>query len=84
MVRRGTALGLYRDNTFLKGDNDIDIDVYTDIKVYDILKNLPFRIISIVTQMENIKIQFLDDETKVLFDIWFYHQDGNKIKYRDM
>lgn len=84
-VGRGTLLGFYRDNKFLPKDKDIDIDVYTDKEVYKIIKNMPFEEIVLATIHGGryMQLAFLDKETDVIFDIWFYHEKDKKIINRN-
>lgn len=74
VIGRGTLLGLHRDKQFLPGDIDIDIDVLGDESVYEIIKKMPFEIVQIsISQGRYQQLVFIDADTNVLFDVWFYH-----------
>ena len=84
-IGRGTLLGFYRNGEFLPKDNDIDIDVFTDKDVYKIIHELPFEIYcTTILDGRYHKVQCFDDETKILFDLWFYHLSENRIINRDL
>lgn len=75
---RGTLLGLHRDNKYTDGDNDIDIDIFSDKHVYEIISKMPFEILLITIAAGRYQqLVFVDSETGVLFDIWFYHFISN-------
>lgn len=74
-LSRGTALGLGRDNRFLPTDIDIDIDVFGDQHVYKIIKAMPFDELFVTFNNGHYQqFAFWDKETKVIFDISFFHQ----------
>lgn len=81
---RGTVLGIHRDNKFLEGDIDIDIDVFGDDLAFEIIKSMPFELLLINTSDGRfMQLVFIDDETQVLFDIWFYHVNGSIALHRN-
>ena len=84
-VGRGTLLGPYRDGAFPELDKDVDVSVYTDKHVYDIIKHLPFEIMARATLFEGKyhQLVFLDTETEVIFDLWFYHESEGKLFHKD-
>lgn len=70
---RGTLLGLYRDNDFVKNDNDIDIDIFEDKNIYDLASKMPFEIVmTTIINGSYEQLVMLDLETGVLIDFWFY------------
>jgi len=74
-VSAGTALGLYRDKDFIKGDTDLDIEClgYDGIDD-DILEALDFTLIRTVDHEGKImQMAFLEDDT--IFDIYFYYEE---------
>ena len=84
LLSRGTLLGLHRDNKFLPDDLDIDIDVYTDKDVYKIIQKLPYDVLVAATSEGHyMQLAFLDLDTEVVFDIWFYYPFGDHIINRN-
>lgn len=84
IVSRGSLLGLNRGGKFLPGDNDIDIDIFSDEHYYKIIKAMPFEIILTTISNGNfMQLSFLDNETDAIFDIWFYHKKKNKYTHRN-
>lgn len=80
----GTLLGFHRDNDFLPNDIDIDISVYTDKDVYKIIRNMPFDILLVNScRGRYMQLAFFDNETKVIFDIWFFYDHGRKLYNRN-
>jgi len=84
---RGTLLGLHRDKTFLPGDKDIDIDVYSEKSLFEIVRNMPahFEVMVVATDEQTALFQqlyFLDRRADIIFDIWFYHQEDDQIVSR--
>ena len=78
-IGRGSLLGFHRDNDFLPNDIDIDIDVYTDKDVYQIIHKMPFEVLFVTNcRGRYMQLAFWDSETKVSFDIWFYHDSESK------
>ena len=70
---RGTLLGIHRDKKYTDGDNDIDIDVFEDKNIHEIINKLPFEIVLITMSAGRYQqLVMVDPETGVLFDIWFY------------
>lgn len=83
-VGRGTLLGLHRDNKFLPMDIDLDIDVFSDTFVFDIIKKMPFDVLLSTTfRGKYMQMTFIDNETQILFDIWFYHEDKDRFTHRN-
>ena len=82
---RGIVLGLFRDKTFLANDIDIDLSVHTDKDIYEIIRKMPFDVL-LTTNCRGryMQVAFLDRETNVIFDIWFYHDSGDKIYSRNL
>jgi hypothetical protein len=77
-VGRGSALGLNRTNEFLPTDIDIDIDVFGDEQVYQIIKQFPFDELFVTSSNGHYhQFAFLDRDTDVIFDIYFYQRQGN-------
>ena len=82
---RGSVLGFYRDNDFLPNDIDIDIDVISDEKIYQIIRKMPFDDLFItVSKGRYQQYAFLDKETNVVFDIWFYHKNSESFKNQNL
>lgn len=82
---RGTLLGLYRDNSFTPGDHDIDIDIYSDESIYEIINALPFELMQITTSSGRYQqAVFIDQQNDVLFDIWFYNKTNNNFINKHM
>jgi len=84
-VARGTLLGWYRNGDFLPGDIDIDIDVHTERHVFDILRQMPFEVILATTHQQTgrfMQLAFMDRETNVIFDLFFYHDEGGEMVSR--
>jgi len=83
-IGRGSLLGFHRDNKFLPSDIDIDIDVYSDKEIYKIIKKMPFDILLITSNRGHyMQLAFLDRDTNVIFDIWFYHERDQKLYSRN-
>ena len=84
-VGRGTILGYHRDGKFLPGEIDIDIDIFGDDKVYEIIQKMPFEIF-LISQSDGRyqQLAFLDPETNVIFDIWFYRLVNDKYVNRNV
>jgi hypothetical protein len=83
-IGRGSLLGFHRDNDFLPKDIDIDISVYTDKDVYKIIQKMPFDALFVTNcRGRYMQLAFLDNETNVIFDIWFYHDSDIKIYNRN-
>jgi len=83
-ISRGSLLGFYRDNDFLPNDIDIDVSIFTDVDVYLIIKKMPFEVLFVTNcNGRYMQIAFWDPQTKVIFDIWFYHESNNKIYARN-
>ena len=71
----GTALGLYRDKDFIKGDTDIDVEAigYEGIDD-DIKKQIPFELVR--TAYYNSKpMQMAFQHKEVIFDIYIFWGD---------
>jgi len=82
---RGTLLGFHRDNNFLPSDIDIDISIYTDKDVYKIIQKMPFEVLYVTNcRGRYMQLAFWDSETKVIFDIWFYHYSSRKLYNRNL
>lgn len=81
---RGTVLGFHRDKTFLPSDTDIDIDIFEDNNIFQIIKTLPFDPF-LVSYNKGHYQQFalIDKETNVVFDIWFYYEKRDKLINRN-
>ena len=78
-IGRGTLLGLHRDGSFTKGDNDIDIDMFDDKMIYELIAKLPFDLVLInIASGRYQQLVMVDPKTNVLFDIWFYSLIRNK------
>lgn len=83
-VDRGTLLGFYRDNDFLPSDIDLDISVYSDKDVYRIVQKLPFDPLYVTSSRGHyMQFAFLDKETDVIFDIWFFHDRAGRLYNRN-
>ena len=83
-IGRGSLLGFHRDNDFLPNDIDIDIDVYTDKDVYQIIHKMPFEVLFVTNcRGRYMQLAFWDNETNVIFDIWFYFRCGSKLYNRN-
>ena len=81
-VSRGTLLGWHRGNDFLPGELDIDIDVHTERYVFDIIRHMPLDLLLITNHQQSghfTQVAFLDRETDVIFDLFFYHDEENVI-----
>ncbi|MFA6923663.1 MAG: hypothetical protein WC223_05355 [Bacteroidales bacterium] len=77
---KGTLLGFHRENDFLSTDLDIDVDIYTDKDVYKIIKSMPFDVLFVTSNNNNyMQLAFLDKETNVIFDIYFWYLSNDKI-----
>ena len=83
-IGRGSLLGFHRDNNFLPSDIDIDIDVFSDKHVYNIIKLMPFDILLTTSNRgQYMQLAMLDRETNVIFDIWFYHEKNGRLYNRN-
>jgi hypothetical protein len=83
-IGRGSLLGFHRDDNFLPSDIDIDIDVYSDRDVYKIIKIMPFDILLVTSNRgQYMQLSFLDSDTNVIFDIWFYHERDGRLYNRN-
>lgn len=82
---RGSLLGFHRDNNFLPGDIDIDISVYSDKDIYRIIQKLPFDTLFVASNRGRyMQYAFLDRETDVIFDLWFFHDKDGKLYNRNL
>ncbi|MBI4929789.1 MAG: hypothetical protein HY841_03430 [Bacteroidetes bacterium] len=82
---RGLILGFHRDGKFLPNDIDIDIDIFGDKQVYEIIKNMPFEMLLLSScNGRYMQLAFLDRETNVIFDILFYYTEGNRVVNRNV
>ena len=81
----GTLLALHRDGQFLPNENEVDIDVCTDVDFYRIFKALPFNdIVRMVTYKNRyMQVALLDPATNAVFDLWFYHPQGARMTCRN-
>ena len=81
---RGSILGFYRDNDFLPKDIDIDIDVFADREVYEIIRKMPFEILFVSScRGRYMQLGFIDRPTDIIFDIWFYHEQDSIMTNRN-
>jgi hypothetical protein len=81
---RGSVLGLHRDQGFLPTDVDIDIDVFGDEKVYQMLKQMPFDEFFITSNKGHYQqLALVDKETNVIFDIFFYYEKNGQLINRN-
>lgn len=83
-IGRGSLLGFHRDNDFLPNDIDIDIDIYSDKDVYKIIQAIPYDALFVTNcRGRYMQLAFLDRETEVIFDVWFYYDKGKKLYNRN-
>jgi hypothetical protein len=83
-ISRGTLLGIHRGQNFLPNEIDIDIDVYTDDDVYRIIHKFPYDVVVAATSDGHyMQLAFLDRDTDVIFDIWFYYPYENQLINRN-
>jgi hypothetical protein len=81
---RGSLLGFHRDNDFMPSDIDIDIGVYSDKDVYNIIRAIPFDIVLVTSSRGHyMQLAFIDRDTNVIFDIWFYHEKERRLYSRN-
>jgi hypothetical protein len=81
-IGRGTLLGLHRDGNFISGDKDIDIDIFSDDQIYEIIQKMPFEVFLISNSNGHYQqVAFLDKETNVIFDLWFYYKKEKQQQY---
>jgi hypothetical protein len=84
-LAKGTLLGLHRDGEFTDGENDIDIDIFGDKDIHNIISSMPFDILLInIFKGKYQQLVFIDPETKVLFDIYFFHFNINCYENKHM
>jgi hypothetical protein len=78
----GTALGLYRDNKFIKNDTDIDIEMlYSEGIENALTAQLGFKLFRRVTH-DGKPHQLCFISKGVLVDIYIYHSEGeNYVNY---
>ncbi len=81
-ITDGTILGLYRQGTFIPHDNDIDVDAL-DFHSIDLLhegmKRHGMRLGRKVIYKKQLQQLVYYNEDQVVFDIVFWHSEGNKI-----
>lgn len=78
----GTILGLYRDNGFIKHDDDVDIDVLNPTNDEIRLLKMKFKHMNIgreVIYKKKIQQIAYYDKEGFIFDIVFWYGDDNKI-----
>jgi GR25 family glycosyltransferase involved in LPS biosynthesis len=81
-IARGTALGYYRERSFIEYDNNINLYIFrSDISnENDIIKALKtsFYLINIGGELDNgLKLSFLDKKTNVKLDISIIYESEN-------
>jgi hypothetical protein len=77
-ISKGTLLGLSRNNKFIKNDIDIDIDIFSEKNIFELIKLTKFdvfRTINFNGRLTNIVL--FDRENKMLIDIAIYLKYGN-------
>lgn len=83
----GTALGIYRDNDFIKEDTDIDVEVYDAQEQIDLIEHIfqseGFSLVRKVIGEDNTinQVAYWDNKNETLFDINLYKQDVGYITY---
>lgn len=83
-LSRGTLLGIHRDNSFLPNELDIDIDIFTDDDVYRIIQSFPYDVVvASISDGHYMQLAFLDKDTDVIFDVWFYHPHRQQLINRN-
>jgi hypothetical protein len=82
----GTALGLYREEKFISGDNDIDVDLL-DFKgaliLIKLFLNNGFSIGRFVYAKKNVQQISFYDESNVVVDLvfWWSHKSNQIVNY---
>jgi len=82
-IAAGTALGIHRDGDLIQWDTDIDIEIVANDKLpllLNIFSKNGFKLIREMT-FGGIPMQycFLDKETRVLFDIYIFYKNRDKL-----
>ena len=83
-ISAGTALGLYRDKDYIKGDTDIDVEVMGYVGIgLDIVTNMKgFELVrSVITDGRPMQLAFQKDRT--IFDIYIYWDEGDDVVNRN-
>ena len=76
-VAFGTALGLYRDKSFIKGDSDFDIAVLADGRDLSFLDEFPYKVVRIVED-DKLYQKCFQTEDNLIIDICFFYRDGEE------
>jgi len=77
-VAGGTLLGLFRDGEFLPKEHDIDIYIYSEKYIFEIIRKMPFDVMVVATNDligAFTQLCFLDRRSNTFFDIWIYRDE---------
>ncbi|MBE0514909.1 LicD family protein [Sulfurimonas sp.] len=77
----GTALGLHREKSFIKHDDDVDVDVLdaTNKQMAQLKKNIRMKIGREVVYKNKVQQIAFYDEDGFIFDVVFWYTDSDKI-----
>lgn len=81
-ISGGTLLGLYRDNDFIPEDEDIDVEILGNEKLFEIMREFnkhgePIRFMKDSEFTYNYVFKFPDN---IIVDLYFYRKNGKHIK----